>query len=264
MHDVTVIIEEGVKVEKRFLLYVDLLGFSRRVCESTFVETWGHYETVMKIVEVSVMKTGLKDQVNYEFVSDSLFFWSADGRPQEDAFRDLIRLGVHVMSNCVRHGIFLRGSFVYDEFYIDHYEHVLFIRNNNPNDGFITKKVHTILGKGVVRAAGWEKDQKWCGISLPIEDYATLKSSFPQLQEAAQQDGWLYEYDVPTKSSGNQRTLVFTFAFESVAAISMVKYHFEKTNVTSAQAGPKQYATETLRFIDQQVSAGINPYSRFT
>jgi len=183
-------------VSKRPLLFVDFLGFSKLVLNETTEEMLRRYHHTLANLKTHVLlweKVGCDLRV--EFVSDSVFIW-LENATDAVAVATLLYLGAILLQNSIFEGSPIRGSLVFDEFIIDQRNfHVGYDTSNTPI--FIWN--HTILGKGIVKAASWEKCQDWIGISICPDDLPEFESRTPHVIDASLTSNLLIDYPPPTK-----------------------------------------------------------------
>jgi hypothetical protein len=176
------------KHNNRFLLYIDLLGFSVDIMKSSLKESKIYYQDFLETLKEM---NEIHKKLRFSFVSDSAFLWIG-GANSEKNIRELFEVAMTLYHNSIFSQFnSIRGSIIYDEFEIAQEEFTL-------GKSKITSPV--IIGKGIVSAYRWEQTQNWLGISIHPIYIENINKDFPELLNQFEKLRLINNYNVPTKA----------------------------------------------------------------
>ncbi|WP_211090048.1 hypothetical protein [Aeromonas hydrophila] len=164
--------------EGRYLLFLDILGFSE------LVETKG-VEEIYATIENALNAFGRWEEMNGFFktiyFSDTFLFYQEEKGYYDSAFLDIYAIGGMVLSALLAAGIPARGAISFGEFEVN----------------FDSKKRHQVyFGKALIEAYKAEQREKWIGISILPSAWKPYEAKNPDTIEAfAREKVWLKRDD---------------------------------------------------------------------
>lgn len=147
-----------------------------------------YYDRILR--DLKILSNSDKFDIKIDIVSDSAFIW-VDSKNTIEATMELFRIASTLSVGCLYLGRPIRGSIVFDEFYIGN---VLMGSSDTK-----TSRTHLVLGKAVINGYRWEQIQDWFGISLNPIYIKKLNNSFPGLIDKLLKKNLIVYYDIPTK-----------------------------------------------------------------
>jgi len=149
---------------KGFLLYIDILGFSK------FVEK-NNPQIILSIIKSTLEYFNMWKKANQSmdviYFSDSFIFYQNKPNYIDTAFCDIIGISQNIFNYLLSKEIPVRGAISFGDFYVDTLE-----KNN--------QKIY--FGQSLVEAHRAEKRENWIGITIEESVYkqisADIKASF--------------------------------------------------------------------------------------
>lgn len=194
------------------ILYLDFLGFSEKILSQDIEKSIEYYDTIVR--DLKILSNSEKFNIKIDIVSDSAFIW-VDSKNTFESVLELFRIASTISVCSLYLGRPIRGSIVFDEFYIGD---VLM----GSSDTKISR-THLVLGKAIINGYRWEQSQDWFGISLNPIYINKLNDSFPGIIKNLLERNWIVYYDVPTKLGKIKSYAVNGFKVSDLTGTSNVK-----------------------------------------
>ncbi|MBU0455449.1 MAG: hypothetical protein KKA99_01500 [Gammaproteobacteria bacterium] len=221
---------------KRFLLLIDFLGFSDFVLKEPLEHVLTWYEKVIVKSMSWLDKRNIRQSDNcilkWNYLSDSLFLWIDDCDLQKQAFLLLVYYANQMIYDFPGYNKDMpfapaRGALVYDSFEISEKEITRKYRTDtlqlttgkitHTEDYSLSKEIYTIVGRAVVNASKWEKNQNWLGVSIAPYCVNEIERNYSNELELLLKYRLLHEHEVPTKDNSSK-----TYAFNGVPPLKDV------------------------------------------
>ena len=193
----------------RYIAFIDILGFCQFVKTHDLKEIVNAYAPILTGLHHATQGARpVFKGLNYQVFSDSLCILTDDDSPEllyELVMCCHLQLFTHyyLLRNGVSEQLPVRGYIAKGEFIFGEHQ---FSTQAMGRERITTKAIPTLLGKGLVEAADWEKQQEWIGISLCPELYRELKSR-PDVTGPCTNRNLLIRYNVPVKDNKSHETL---------------------------------------------------------
>ncbi|MFH1449975.1 MAG: hypothetical protein ABIG09_06185 [bacterium] len=215
---------------KRFLLLIDFLGFSDFVLKEPLKHVLAWYEETTKESMSWLDKRNVKQSDNcilkWNYLSDSLFLWIDNYDRQKEAILLLVyyvNQMIYTFPPYNKNIPFapIRGALVYDSFevsekkitgkYRTETQQLVTGKITHTEDYSLSKEIYMILGRAVVNAVKWEKEQNWIGISIAPYCVNDIEENYPNELGMLLNSRLLHKYKVPTKDN-----IKLTYAFNGI------------------------------------------------
>ncbi|HYM19783.1 MAG TPA: hypothetical protein VEW28_02140 [Candidatus Kapabacteria bacterium] len=199
-------------IENTYVALCDILGFGDLVLNAEHEKLKALFDNIFNTLLQEALSYGAKldqaSEVNPNLAfsrvhclqfSDSLLFWTNDD--SAISFQLLLPVLWRLFGSCFAAGIPLRGAVTHGVLEVD----------QGQIEAATTVLQTRILGKSVVDAYRFERDQIWSGCMidpLTIEHFNTLNAAPEWSVERGIDFGILMEYEVPRKKSPAEKQLV--------------------------------------------------------
>ncbi len=162
----------------RYLLYLDILGFSALVEDKSS-------EEVYNIIDSALNAFSRWEELNRQFktiyFSDTFLFYQDPKGYGDWAFLDVYGIGAMLLSALLAQGIPARGSIVYGEFEV---------QNDSQN------KHQLYFGKALIEAYKAEKKEQWIGITIQPTAWVPYEAYNPGIIKTFESEHvWKQRYD---------------------------------------------------------------------
>lgn len=158
-------------MQGRYLLYIDILGFSALVVEKSSDE-------IFKIVDSALAPFHRWERLNGKFktiyFSDTFLFYQELNGYDNKAFLDAYAIGAMLLSALLAKGIPARGTITFGEFEV------------KPDS---TDRHQLYFGKALIEAYQSEKKENWIGITIQPSAWQPYEQNNPGVITAFQNEG---------------------------------------------------------------------------
>lgn len=199
----------------------DMLGFSHLVETQPLAHVNGTVDAMTILTaaaRVTIPPGGTS--VRFGLFSDTIFAWHPDGGTPAATYDMILFSSVLLGNSMTALGgsafLGLRGALSSGEAFCDD-KHVAI----QPSGLHLTK----IIGKPVLRAVTWEKEQNWVGASLEPSSPNDLSQTQPQAWKRAISENLLLPWDVPNKraAGGTLKTHAVNFLDDHASAQAILQ-----------------------------------------
>ena len=169
---------QTVPAEGRYLLFLDILGFSQLVETKSVQEIYGIIDESLKAFGEWEKMNGLFKTI---YFSDTFIFYQDPKGYGNWAFLDIYAIGAMLLSALLAKGIPARGAISFGEFEVN----------------FDTTGRHQVyFGKALIEAYTAEQREKWIGITVLPSAWMPYEQRNPGSIASWEQDGaWLKRED---------------------------------------------------------------------
>jgi hypothetical protein len=233
----------------KFISFFDVLGFSQVSIHTSPIVLFEIYRDIIANAEIPVVGRG-RDASNLFVFSDTICVTEpeTEHRSDEQAIQFFRTAGLLLHNSIVlseqnAKNPPLRGAIGYGSYLAK--KDAQFIEDS-PNT------VPLLIGRGVVEAYQWEQSQKWVGASLVPDNISILLEEQSDLVTKLISNGYIVEYDVPTKD-GIQRSFAINYVTQGHAE-PIYEYFSTREKTSSMPVSPKYRASRIFveKMIDEK------------